>query len=353
MQPSNDYNLSQIVLDYEALRHNVELIKQQEPATSLIAVVKANAYGHGAVDIAKAIESDVTMFAVAQPIEAIELRKSGINKPILVLCAPDKRWSDVYLTWNITAVASSIDHLIDLPTGTQVHIKFDTGMNRLGFRPSQVPEILHTLERREDLIVGGLMTHFANADLPSHPSIEQQLTLFNQISEVFPKEWMRHISNSAAVISGIGITFDAVRVGLMLYGYVPGGMENPGLLPVKQWVSAISQVRPVKKDEAVSYGWTWKAPSDGWIGVVPIGYADGYPRSLSSKSVVALIDGQAQLAGRVTMDYIMIWTDRRPLIVGEKVILLGKNGCDANDLAAASGTIAYEILCQTGRKRGG
>lgn len=353
MQPYNDYNLSQIVLDYDALRHNIEIIKQKVPTTSLIAVVKANAYGHGAVNIAKAIESDVSMFAVAQPIEAIELRKSGIIKPILVLCAPDKRWNEIYLTWNLTAVASSIDHLIDLPTGTQVHIKFDTGMNRLGFRLSQVPDVLHTLERRDDLIVGGLMTHFANADLPGHPSIEQQELLFKKLSESFPKHWMRHISNSAAVVSSIGTTFDAVRVGLMLYGYVPGSMLNPDLKPVKRWISAISQVKSIAKGEAVSYGWTWKAPSDGWIGVVPVGYADGYPRSLSSKSVVALIDGPAQLAGRVTMDYIMIWTDRRPLIIDEKVILLGGDGCDANDLAAASGTIAYEILCQTGRKRGG
>jgi alanine racemase len=352
MSQSANYDLSFISIDFDALQHNVNLLINQLSGASIIAVVKADAYGHGAISIAKAIEPNVAMFAVAQPIEAIDLRNAGITKPIMVLCAPDRSWHDVYATWNLIAVASAIEHLQELPAGTQVHLEFDTGMHRLGFHTSQLAEVLDLVKSRHDLIIDGLMTHFANADLPGHPSIEQQELLFKQLSEAFPKHWMRHISNSAAVISSIGTTYDAVRVGLMMFGYEPGQMINPGLKPVKQWISAISQIRIINKDEPVSYGWTWKAPADGWLGVIPVGYADGYPRSLSSKSVVALADGPAQLAGRVTMDYIMIWTDRRPLILGEKVILLGGEGCDAKDLAAASDTIAYDILCQTGRRRG-
>src|SRR5690606_5880038 len=177
MSHPTNYALSHILIDYEALLHNVEVVQKQLLGASLIAVLKADAYGHGAINISKAIESKVAMFAVAQPIEAIDLRKSGITKPILVLCAPDKQWADVYVTWNLIAAASSIDHIIDLPPATQIHLKFDTGMHRLGFHPSQVEDVLHALDRRDDLIVNGLMTHFANADLPGHPSIEQQLTL--------------------------------------------------------------------------------------------------------------------------------------------------------------------------------
>ncbi len=340
-------------LDYDALDRNMTVVANLSAGRKIIAVVKADAYGHGAVAVSKHIDKQVHAFAVAQPSEGIQLRKSGISKPILVLCMPELPFAHLYKQWDLDATVGHLDALSILPEGTRVHIKFDTGMGRLGFLPTDATSVLKAVQARPDLNFVGLMSHFANADMPGHPSVQSQLDAFRALSDIFPASWMRHLSNSAATLSLDNTPFDAIRVGLLLYGYTPNQMAAPELFPVKHWVSRITQVRPITAGTPVSYGWTWNAPVDGWIGVVPAGYADGYPRLASGRAMVDLQDGHALLAGRVTMDYIMVYTDRRPLISGEEVTLLGGPNCTADLLAQASDTISYDILCQTGRRRQG
>lgn len=345
--------LSDIRLDLDALDHNFEVVRQLAPGKRIIPVVKADAYGHGAIAISMRLAPHAYAFAVAQPSEGVQLRKAGIKNPILVLCSPEPMFANVYNDWDLDAVVGHFDALETLPTGTRVHIKFDTGMRRLGFLPHEASAVLKAVQARPDIDVVGLMSHFANADIPGHPSIQAQIEAFHMVSGAFPTHWMRHLSNSAATITQPDLPFDAVRVGLLLYGYTPNSLDAPKLKPVKHWVSRITQVRPIEAGTPVSYGWTWQAPADGWIGVVPVGYADGYPRFASGKAMVDLNGGPAPLAGRVTMDYIMVFTDRRPLVLGEEVILLGGPNSTADMLAQASDTISYDILCQTGRRRQG
>jgi alanine racemase len=345
--------LSSMHLDLEALDHNVKVVQHIAAGRKVIAVVKADAYGHGAVAVSRHLEKHVHAFAVAQPSEGIQLRLSGIQKPIMVLCTPEAPFAHVYTQWDLDATVGHIDALSSLPAGTRVHIKFDTGMRRLGFLPHEASTVLKAVQTRPDLHFVGLMSHFANADIPGHPSIQTQVDAFEHLSNEFPSSWMRHLSNSAAAISLADLPCDTIRVGLLLYGYTPNQMDAPNLKPVKHWVSKVAQVRPIEAGTPVSYGWTWTAPADGWIGVVPAGYADGYPRSASNRAKVDVHDGFAIVAGRVTMDYIMIYTDRRPLIAGENVTLLGGPNSTADILALASDTIPYDILCQTARRRQG
>jgi alanine racemase len=346
-------SLSRVLLDLNALDSNLSVVNMLSAGKKVIAVVKADAYGHGAVEISRHLEGRIHSFAVAQPSEGIQLRKLGIQSPILVLCMPEPHFAHLYAEWNLDATVGHFDALSILPVGTRVHIKFDTGMRRLGFLPHGATSVLKAVQARPDLEVVGLMSHFANADVPGHPSVQSQLDAFQAISKQFPKTWMRHLSNSAATLSLTDLPVDAVRVGLLLYGYAPNGMDAPSLSPVKRWMSRITQVRPIGAGTPVSYGWTWHAPADGWIGVVPVGYADGYPRLASSRAFVDLTDGPAHVAGRVTMDYIMVYTHHRPLHTGEEVTLLGGPNCTADMLAQASDTISYDILCQTGRRRQG
>jgi len=345
--------LSEVRLNMDALDQNLAVVHELAANRKVIAVVKADAYGHGAVAISQRLEKHVHAFAVAQPSEGIQLRRAGIQIPIQVLCTPESAFAHVYNQWDLEATIGNFDVLTTLPAGTRAHIKFDTGMRRLGFLPYEANSVLKAVQARPDVNFVGLMSHFANADLPGHPSVQLQIDAFKSLSELFPTQWLRHLSNSAATLSHADLSCDAIRVGLLLYGYTPNQMDAPKLIPVKQWVSRVAQTRPIEAGTPASYGWTWQAPRDGWIGVVPIGYADGYPRSASNRANVDLSDGPAQVAGRVTMDYIMIYTDRRPLLAGESVMVLGGPNSTADVLAQASDTISYDILCQTGRRRQG
>jgi alanine racemase len=347
------FPMSEVRLDLDALDHNMEVVQYLSANRKIIAVVKADAYGHGAVPISRRIEKHVHAFAVAQPSEGIQLRKSGIQVPIIVLCTPEREFAHLYKSWNLDATVGNFDVLATLPASTRVHIKFDTGMRRLGFLPHEAASVLKAVQARPDLNFVGLMSHFANADIPGHPSIKSQIDAFLSVSELFPSTWTRHLSNSAATLSHTYLPCDAIRVGLLLYGYTPNQLDAPKLMPVKHWLSRITQVRSIDAGTSVSYGWTWQAPSDGWLGVIPVGYADGYPRSASSRAKVDLHDGPALVAGRVTMDYIIVYSNRRPFVTGEEVTLLGGPNSTADLLAQASDTISYDILCQTGRRRQG
>jgi alanine racemase len=321
-------------------------------------VIKADAYGHGAVQTALALRAArADFFAVATPEEALQLRRHGVDCNILLLgvspvshllslaaekvtlCVPDVGTARVYKK---TLGSRPVN----------VHIKFDTGMTRLGLAPG---DAVHTAaEIAESLNVTGLFTHFASADESSENGFTRgQYDKFIQIcgarGELGLRNPIRHSANSAALIGHPYSHLDYARPGLMLYGYSP--CKPLDLQPVLSLYTSVMQMHTVPAGTTVSYGRTWTAERESIIATVPVGYADGLPRALSGGGMAMLIRGrQAPLAGRVCMDFCALdVTDVPDVEQGDLVTVLG-DGVDACDHARLSGTIPWEILCSIGRR---
>jgi alanine racemase len=309
-----------------------------------MAVVKADAYGHGATQIAAKISSTVHGFAVNSLQEGAELRKSGINSPILVFEPPAAKTTALYNEYDLTATISDLQHFRILPAKTDYHLNFDTGMGRLGFRPESASEVAKLVTKHDDLHCKGIYSHFATADEPGSPKAEEQHQVFaNQICSNFPPNLLRHICNTAGIVNRPVSHFDMVRAGIGLYGYAPGGVSIPGLTPALTWKTSLVQVKRIKQGETVSYGAAWKAPEDGFCGIIPVGYADGIPRSLSGKFQVSINGETYPVVGRVTMNYCIVFLGRNRLPTGSDVFLLNERHT-ALFWANTIGTISYEIL---------
>lgn len=309
-----------------------------------MAVVKDNAYGHGMEGVAKHLASQVEWFCVARVQEGILLRKLGIKNPILVFEIPEEEHTPLYPKYNLVATVADLTTFDLLEAGTKYHLNFDTGMKRLGLIPAQIPEVLEKLRIRSDLECQGIYTHFATADEENSEGVETQLKLFKSIRAQFPSELMTHTANTGAIFyyPEKDLQFDAVRPGVCLYGYPPGKTPISDLQPVMDWESYIMQVRKVFKGEKAGYGASWTAPKDGWIGTVPVGYSDGVPRILSGNFSVEVAGEYVPQAGKITMDYLGIFSDR-PLNRGDRVLLFNGDGLNPAIWAQKAGTIPYEI----------
>jgi len=311
-----------------------------------MAIIKANAYGHGAVQVARKLVNHVAWFAVANVREAIELREADITKPILVLGVPDRTNCNIYKTDNLTATVSAFEHFDILPSGTSYHLNFDTGMGRLGFYEHQVERVRNMVEEYPNLSLTGVMSHFATADEPHSVKVQQQWQAFDRIQEQFPVHLIRHVANTGGAIHYSEPLFDMIRLGIGLYGYPPGPTSIPGLEPVMKWKSHLAQVKLIEKGMTVSYRAQWSAPRDGFLGIIPVGYGDGYPRNVSGRAKVSINGKVYSQVGLVTMDYIMVFLDQDELPVNTEVIVMGDPYNTATDLAKEAGTINYEILCR-------
>jgi alanine racemase len=309
-----------------------------------MAVVKADAYGHGATQIAAKIASTVHGFAVNSLQEGAELRKSGINSPILVFEPPAAKTANFYKEHDLLATISNVRHFRILPAGAAYHLNFDTGMGRLGFRPESASEVAKLVAKHDNLHCKGIYSHFATADEPGSPKAEEQYRLFmNQICSNFSPNLLRHICNTAGIVNRPASHFDMVRAGIGLYGYAPGGVSIPGLTPALTWETSLVQVKKIKQDETVSYGAAWKAPNDGFCGIIPVGYADGIPRGLSGNFQVSINGETYPVVGRVTMNYCVVFLGKNRFSTGSVVFLLNERHTAAS-WANAVGTISYEIL---------
>jgi alanine racemase len=284
-----------------------------------MAVVKDEAYGHGIVPVAKFLQDKVEWFCTARLEEAIELREKGIENDILVFEIPPQGSEQKYLDYNITASISDLTGFDQLKHGTKAHIHFDTGMFRLGMLPDQVSK--------------------------DHSRVKEQLETFKSIRSQFPEELMTHTANSGAIFyyGDEGLYFDAVRPGVCLYGYAPGSDEIAELEPVIEWKSNLVQVKKIKKGDMVGYGSRWTAPENGWIGVVPVGYADGIFRGLTNNFQVELNSILVPEVGTISMDYFMIYMDNAKPEIGDEVTMLRDNKLTAKSWAKNLGTIPYEI----------
>ena len=356
-------------IDLARVRSNLHALRRRCPAAGVIAVVKADAYGHGAIPVAKTlVEAGAEYLAVAHVREAAELRESGISHPILVMSPPASdelptaSRLDVEVVVHSVEAATAVATRIDGPL--KVHLKVDTGMHRLGIAVDECDRVLEILGNAQNLHLAGLWTHFACADEPHRAMTEEQYAKFSRIVAAHGRDVaMIHASNSAATahfphfLQGDARTF--VRLGIGLYGLIENleTSEKLGLSQVMRLTSRLVQVRAVDAGETVSYGATWTAPERRLIGTVAAGYADGYRRILSNRASVGINGKAYPLAGRVCMDMIMIdlgpdTSDADVPRTGDEVVLMGDGGPTAFDLATWAETIPYEICTGISRRVG-
>src|SRR5882672_4461303 len=343
------------VIDLDALAANLRVIREQVGRNiKVMAAVKADAYGHGAVPCARRLEAEgVDWFGVALPEEGIELRAAGITRPILCLGGFWEGQQNACLQQNLTPVVYRLDMIESLDRAAS-----DTGMGRLGVRSEEVREFCEALSRFPNTRVDGLMTHLAAADDPAQANFtKDQLERFQQAIDLFRQRGLTpsyvHAANSAATFAFPQARGNMVRPGGALYGFardvLPPQAETLPLRPVMSLRSRIMLLKTVGKGEKLGYGCTFQTTRESLIATVPIGYDDGYRRALSNRGRVIIGGTYAPVVGRVSMDLTLIdVTDVPGVSLHDQVTLLGQDGelsISAEDLAELAGTISYEITC--------
>lgn len=347
--PSNLDYTSTLEVNLSAIRNNVRVMSNfAQRSVKKLAVIKANGYGLGAVEIAKALP-EIDFFAVATIGEALELRKAGIQQEIMVFSPVQAHTAPYFVGYNIIAVISSLDQLVHLESGTRVHVQFDTGMYRFGILPSEAEKAAQILQKAP-IQLEGILTHFANSGEPNHISVSEQMATFNTIRALFPNHLIAHTANSGAIAFYPETHLDMIRIGVSLYGYAPSSTPIHGLQEVAVWKSTIIHSKPVKKGKGIGYSWTFIAPEDGYVSIVPVGYADGLKRELGNQIVFKVHEAYLPVAGRITMDYSTVFSTY-PLQIGTEVEVLGAGNHSAYKMAEATRTIPYEILTSIGLKR--
>lgn len=319
-------------------------------------VVKADAYGHGVEKVAPImLKAGADVLGCATVDEAVALRKLGIDAELVAwMWEPDQDLSDA-LSSNIVIGVPSLAHaqvLVDIEVPVKVVIKVETGMHRNGVDPAQWDEVFTVLRDAEHIEVTGLMSHLACADEPDNPHTDIQAAEFQQAvdraRELGLECPINHLANSPATLTRKDLHFDQVRVGLACYGLEPVAGLDHGLEPAMTWAANIINVKPIKKGESSCYGLTWTAPADGYLAIVPVGYADGLPRSIQGSLEVTISGKSYPHVGRVSMDQIVVDLGENPFGVSpdDEVIIFGEGGQSATQLADAAGTINYEIVCR-------
>ncbi len=349
-------------IDLDAIRHNVGVMRSStQGGAAFLAVVKANGYGHGAVQVARAaLGAGASMLAVAIPEEGIELRQAGITAPILVLGGAEEDASLEIVRHDLTQVVfdeSCIRSLAAagrrLGRAAKVHLKLDTGMCRIGVRTAEeVQALTRLIDSLEGIELTGCFTHMATADEDAREGTLAQIARFEELTAairaVHPGKIVRHAANTASIFRYPQAHFDMVRGGIALYGYPPHP-EVRGLRPAMRWVARAVYVKTIMPGDRVSYGGLFEAKKATRVMTVPVGYADGYRRGLTGKGCVLVRGQRAPILGRVCMDQIMVDVTEIPgAQAGDEVVLLGAQGdemIDADEMAAWLGTISYEVIC--------
>lgn len=353
-------------INLKAAAHNMREIRRvTNPESKICAVVKANGYGHGAVEISRvALENGADYLAVAVLDEAIQLRAAGIKVPILILgYTPDELAKDV-IQYEITQTILNVEmaQVFSRAAGqlgqtAKIHIKIDTGMSRIGFLPGEKTiEDIREIAGLPNLLVEGIFTHFADSDTTDKSFTHQQLKTFleivSELERVGVKIPIHHAANSAAIIDLPESHLDMVRLGIALYGLYPSEevqKEKIKLIPVMSLKARVVQVKTVPPGSSVSYGRTWYAQRETTVASLPLGYADGFTRLLSSKGELLIHGQRAGIIGRVCMDQCMADVTAIPGVkVGDEAVLFGLQAGAAlpvEELAAKIGTINYEVVC--------
>jgi len=366
------YNRAYARINLDAVHFNMESMRKKiSEKTGIMAVVKTDGYGHGAVEIAKEIESyDYLMgFAVATPEEAFILRRHNIQKPILILgySFPEHYGQIIKEDIRPCVFSRKTAELLSREGEKQnknvkIHIAIDTGMSRIGYQVSEssalkIKEIAHM----PFIDIEGLFTHFARADETDKTSVYKQLKLYRDMLKMLDEQGVsipvKHCSNSAGIAEIPQANFDMVRAGIILYGLWPSpqvSRESIALKPVMEIKSRIIHIKPLEKGRCVSYGGTYRMEEDGVVATIPVGYGDGYPRSLSGRGYVLIHGKSAPILGRICMDQFMVDVSNIPEAkLYDEVTLLGEdngNTITMEELGEISGRFNYEFACNIGKR---
>lgn len=354
-------------IDISALRHNLELLQKWNGPRFFCPMVKANAYGHGEIIVARAIEEmGIPTMGVALVEEGVTLREAGLQSKILTFAPLSPEGASLVIKHKLKPVIGRIDDLValDKVRGNETvhaHLKFNTGMHRLGFDAKELPHLKSELQRRPWLKIHGVCTHLTHGEDAANPEgpTANQLQQFREMSKDFPGVRHAHKSASLATMPPRPDSDDiGARPGIGIYGLPHEGKQTgQGLRPVLTWMTEIVKVHGVEKGESVSYSARWRAERDSIIGVVPMGYGDGYMRALSNRSFMLCRGVRVPVVGSVCMDYTLVdltEVSRQGAVqAGESIVVLGRQGNEeipASELAELAGTIAYEVVTNISRR---
>ena len=362
------YERTYAEVDLDAISHNIGAVRQRAAGKKLLCVLKADAYGHGATAIARRLQGACDFFGVACMEEAVELRRQGIDKPILLLGYTSPREFPLAVRYDLrTAIFRREDgealNAEALRQGRQakVHFAVDTGMSRIGFQVTrEAAEDCRYLAGLTGIRAEGMFSHYATADEKDLTRARAQYEKFcefdRMLRELGVKIPLRHLDNSAGIMN-FGGEFEMVRSGIVTYGLYPSSEVDRRLLPLEpalQWKTSVSFVKWLEPGREVSYGGTYRTESRRRVATVPVGYADGYPRRLSGAFCVLILGRRAPILGKVCMDQIMVDVTQIPGVEAETpVTLVGRDGNETitvEDIARTAGTFNYEFICGIARR---
>ncbi len=362
---TQEYYRTYAEISIDAIENNLNQLKSKlNEGVLTLAIVKADAYGHGAVGVSKAIQEKVDYFGIAELMEAVELREAGVEKPILVLSYTSPYLYETLIKNELTQTIFNYDDAVELSKAAvrlnkiaRVHIAVDTGMSRIGFFcNAESVEIVKRINDLPNLYIEGIFSHYACADCEDRSTTQRQTQIFKDFIKALEARGMyipiKHLSNSAGILT-CDEQFGMVRMGIVLYGLYPDAFVDDGsisLQPAMKIVSHVIHVKEVPEGSGVSYGHTYFTKGKTRIATVCIGYADGFSRTLSNIGRVLINGNFAKIIGRVCMDQLMVdVTDLPDVKVGDEVTILGKDGeneITAEEIAKLTDTINYEVICQ-------
>ena len=348
-------------INLDRFAHNVDVIARVLPERArLVAVLKADGYGHGAVELGKRLTPDrVAMIAVALLEEALELRLASIKMPILLLGPISREQISIALDHDVTIGVIGPEELesvcaVARDRDVSIHLKLDSGMGRMGVIESELPQVIEMIGAAPRLRIDGIYTHFAKAEDANDPFTEQQIATYDRMLAVLREHGIdaprHHFANSPATLQGLVRSGDFARVGIALYGPQRIDTAAGAIEPVLRWRTEIMRLKDLPAGHAIGYGATFRTSRSTRIATLPVGYADGYDRLLSNNADVLVRGKRAPVVGRVSMDLVTIdVTDIAGVAAGDEVILIGEQGGEiitANELGLKSQTIGYEVLCR-------
>lgn len=359
-----EFNRSYAKINLGAIDHNLQEIKKLLPdGVKTLAVVKADAYGHGLVPVSKHIESKIDYFAVATVEDALDLRASGIDKPIIILSFTSPLQYAELIEYDITATMYNLDEAKQLSDLAEkkgkkatVHVPIDTGMGRIGFTPDEKgADAVEQISKMKGIYLEGLFSHYAMADYKDKTEALKQTALFDNFIELLNKKGIeipiKHMNNSAGTME-LHKKYDMCRVGMALYGFYPSeemDKENVKLRPAMEVFSHIVHLKTVEKGTKIGYGHIYEAPDERRIATICMGYADGYKRDLTGKGYVLIKGRKAPIVGKICMDQFMVDVTGIPdLRVGGRVVIMGESEGEmlsAETLGAMCHSFNYEIIC--------
>ncbi len=364
-------SLNKVEISRKALRHNFSICRERAHQAPILALVKAEAYGHGMVECARVFAScGAVALGVAEAVEGVTLRRNGIKLPIFVLAGVVPQTADAIVENELTPVVTDDCTLQELGRSAvqrnveiKVHLKMDVGMGRQGVLPPDVAACIDKIRLTPGIRLSGVMAHFSHADVRDSSYSATQLQTFSQVvvglKKFLPTECCLHVANSGGIFYVGDSQLDMVRPGISLYGYYPDGLvANPPegvatLKPAMRFVSRIIQVRKVPAGVGLGYGHIFTTSRPSTVAVLPVGYEDGYLRCLSNKAEVLIKGCRASVIGRISMNLTLVdVTDLEAVKPGDEAVLLGQQGQDeitADELAHWMDTISYEVLCLFGK----